>query len=467
MELEKTPFFEEVDRILLGPEAPKFNIWSAEILANGKTIVPIQFNSLDIIRDYAGSYTDEIHLNVLLGAGTVEHDINPFKENLVVTLRRTPVNADGTETYTQKGDEYKFDPNVKGIDTYSQDVEVQSFRAFLVDDQSAKLEGNRPQDSDRDTGDLMSLRKLRLQLMDFAAEQLRMKTVGSLFLKQTPGQVLNHLLTSVSQEIEVDAPYRIIGVKEVEYSNKSPRDHIVVPHGTALTDMVDFLHYRGGGLYNAGAGAYLQYRHWYVYPLYDHTRFEKELKTLTLINLPKTRYPGVEKTFRRTAYQVIALVTGETKQLDDSESAQLNMGNGLRFAGAEEVLGGFVKVENNKAIATRENTNSEFKSRPRKTGLDNVHLSPKAITDNPFVELSRMARRNGAHLQVVWENSDPGLIIPAMPVKYSYLDKDEVKTVYGTVIGAHHFVQQSSPGFGNQRHVTNSVLTLFVNRLEE
>lgn len=466
MELEKTPFFEEVDRILMGSEPPKYNFWGAEIRANGKVITPLQVNSIDIIRDYAGSYTDEIHLNVLLGAGTVEHAINPYKQDLVVTLRRSPVNADGSDTYTEKGDEYQFDPNVKGIDTYSQDVTVQSFRAFLVDDQAAQVEGNNPADTDIEMGDLQSLRKLRLQLLDFAAEQVRMKTVGTLFKNQTPGQVLDHLLTSVSQELEVDAPYRILGVKEVEYSNKSTREHIVVPHGTALTDMADFLHFRGGGLYNAGVGLYLQYRHWYVYPLYDHTRFDKELKTLTLINVPKTRLRGVEKTFRRTAYQVIALVTGETKQLDDTESAQLNRGNGLRFAGAEQVIGGFAKVENNKAVVTREENNSEFKAKDRKTGLNNVQMSPKFITDNPFVELSRMARRDGAHLQAVWENSDPGLIIPGMPVKYSYLYKDEVRTVYGTVVGAHHFIQQATPGFGNQRHVTNTVLTLFVERVD-
>lgn len=466
MELENTPFVQEVEKILGDKTPPKFNIWSAEITANEKTVTPIQLNSIDFIRNYAGSYTDEIHLSLLLGMGTVIHDVIPYKQDLVVTLKRSPVKSDGEDEFEGVPSDLTSYQDTAGIDTYAQDITSQSFRAFVIDDIASEVEGNTPVDADKDQADLQSLRVLRLQLLDFASEQLRMKSVGGLFRNQTPGQVLKHALTSASQEIEVDAPYSVQGVHEVEFDNKTERDHIVIPHGTALTDLADYLQYRGGGLYNAGVGMYLQYRHWYVFPLYNHQRFDKELRTLTLINVPKTRLRGVERTYRTTAYQVIALVTGETKYFDDSEKAQLNGGNGLRYASAEQVVGGFAKVENNKAVVERDKNNSEFKTTERKTGLNNVQMSPRGITDNPFVELSKMTRRSGSHLQVVWENSDPGLIIPGMPVKYSYIVQDEVKTLYGTVIAAHHFVQQATPGFGNQRHITNSTLTLFVNRVD-
>ncbi len=447
MAIEDTSLMREVEAIINSGKSPVSFYWHAEILANEEIIRPLRLLSIDNMRNYDDSYGDEIVVEVLMGAGSFAHDVYPFKHNLQITLFREPIG------------EVSEDLDV------TKDIETQVMRATLVLDENLVLQGNALGTQDKFSADIgYAPLNIKFQLVDLALEQVRMLSVGGAFQDTAPGDVVRYLLTNVSKEIQVDDEHVIQGVEMVEPDNTEAQPHIVIPHGSRFVDAPLYVNDQCSALYSTGFGYYLQKNHWYVYPLYDLTRFDKALKTLTLINVPKNRFPSIERTFRRTANQVIALVTGDVRHQDDTESLQLNQGNGIRFADARLVIDGFGETEGNKTTVLRANNNNEYVTKPRDNKLNNVQLSPNTITSNTFRELSRMARRAGSHVVCLWENSDPGAIYPGMPVKYMYMVGEEVVEANGIVLGAHHHTGTVGPGVTAKRHVTNTGLKLFIER---
>lgn len=446
-EIERTALWQEVSTIISQDTSTSiYYHWLCEVKANDEIQRPLKITGIDFVRDYAGAYADEIYLEIAIGAGTFSHLIYPYKEDLEITLFKVPLLADTLEN--------------------SSDEETMSFtfRAQLVDTGSAVMENNTRYGSNAMAGDLIDILYVKFQLLDPLLEQIRMQTAGGLFKDSTPGDVLRYVLTESSKQIEIDDENKVQGVDMVDPNNTTAQKHIVIPHGTKLVEIPDFLQSQCSGIYNAGMGFYLQKYNWYVYPLFDTLRFDNTLKNLTLINVPNNRMPDIELTYRTTANQVIAIVTGSTLHKDDSEQLQANQGNGVRFLDARKVMDGFAETKNNRTQVLRAANNNEFVLEQRKTGLNNVQNAPIRITSNNFVELSRLARRKGSLMQCEWQSSNPDLIYPGMPVKFMYLVEGEVQETTGIVIGAHHYIHTYGKGPTSKRYMNTSVLSLFLDR---
>ena len=403
--------------------------------------------SLTIVREFRQAYGDEIVLEVIIPAGDFVYDIYPHRQDLKVVLRRE-------STAREEGLEM------------APDIDAQQLRATLMDDQSITVEGLLNTAHSKNALNLTEILTLRFQLLDLALERIRLHSVGGLFRDATPAQVLEYTLTTVSGGLDLDETNQIKGVEMVESPNKDPHRQIIIPHGTRFPQLPTYLHQKVGGIYPTGMGVYLFKNHWYVYPLYDLTRFDQSVKTLTLINVPKNQMPGIERTFRKTPHQVIALITGDVKHMDRSESMLMNLGNGVRYFDARRTVDAYADTANgdNKAVVVRGENNNEFVTDERSSGLNNIQMSDARITSNKFAELSKLARRAGSEIQCVWENSDMGEIYPGMPVKYLYIKDDQIQELKGVVLAAQHYVQTYGVGMSDSRHRTDTALHLFVSR---
>jgi hypothetical protein len=138
------------------------------------------------------------------------------------------------------------------------------------------------------------------------------------------------------------------------------------------------------------------------------------------------------------------------------------LGNGVRYLDATQVIGGWRNVSNNIATVARSNNMRQIALRRRRTGLDYAPMSGRRITANPYYESSEVAPRVGSTIQVVWENADPDLIYPGMPVRYVYLDDNRLVDVHGTVIGTEFLAGIKGQGVTSNRYHCNVALTLFV-----
>lgn len=446
MAFEDTSLMREVEAVLANPQTLASHHWRAELKVRGQRdpIQVLKLLSIDNLRDYTNGFTDELGVVVVIGGGTFAYDVYPKRNDLEMTLFRDPIGE------------------VQDLVDLSRDIESQSFKAVLVDDKSDAMTAQMRHLQSKFTGDITELKFVAFQLIDRTVEQIRMKTMGQAFQNTTAAEALRYLLTLHSKDIDIDESGQVVGVDMYPPHNTEPQKNIVIPHGLAFCDLKSFITQKVAGIYNSGCGFYFQKNTWFVYPLYDLTRFEKDTKTVTFINVPKNKYPGIERTFRKTGNQLIALVTGNVQHYDPTNQRQLVEGNGIRFTDARNVISGFSATTNNRTMLLRANNNNEYLSENRPDGLNNIQLSPNRITSNTFNELSRMASRNGCYVEIVWENSDPGAITPGKPVRFMYCVKDEVFETIGVIQQIHNHTSNSQPGFANARHITNSAILLFL-----
>jgi hypothetical protein len=449
MEVEQTSLYREIEAILNSSSKPVHYLWKAEIHANGETYKPVKLLSIDFVADYEGNFADEIFIELAISGGMYAKRIYPFKDQIDITLFRNPLKEIGDT-----------------IDTQST-LQTERYTATLIDTGNPLLEANGMNAPSEDALDLTNIFNVTFQLVNKSLEQLRTISVGGIYHDVSVEDVIKGVLTTESKKVQVEDSRLPKGVDMVSASNKTKRDHIILPQGLHLVHLPEYVHRKCGGVYNSGMGYYLHGDYWYVYPCYDTTRFNSASRTLTVINVPTNKYPSIERTYRQDGSNLVILATGEVRFSDDSEVQQLNLGNGVRFANADSFMEGFTETKGNKTIASRGKNNSEFVSTERKNGNNNVHISDKPIHSNAMVEYSKLARRQGSVLSFVWENSLPSLLFPGMMVKLLYLEDSQIKTLYGVALKAHHYVQSKGQGMTDGRHICRTMLAVFVQRLKE
>ena len=315
-----------------------------------------------------------------------------------------------------------------------------------------------------DALDLSQLNPIEFQLIPKSVDQMRMISVGGIYREATTEDVVKAILTKESQNLDLSDELKPKGVHMVESNMNKEREHIIIPQGTKLVDLPTLIQNKCGGIYSSGLGFFYQDKHWYLFPSYDTTRYEDTQEKITIINVPQNKLVGFERTYREEGDSTIILATGNVQFIDNSDRRQLQYGNGLRYADASLFMEDFSETKDNKTkIARGENAN-EVLTTERESEKQNVHVVDRRISANPAAEYSSMAFREGAIFSLLWENADPEIIYPGVPVKLLYLLKDEVKEVYGVVIKAHIYTHIKGQVMFASTHYTNIGLVVFVNR---
>lgn len=446
MDILESALAKEIANITSNSQIEVTYFWRAEIHANNQNIEAIKVLSIDIVRDYETSFTDETVVTLVLAAGKYTYRVYPYLSNLELTLYKEPLGE------------------VDGLPLDSKNVQSERYVATLIDPIAINVSSNSVNEIDEASLDLTNILTLKFQIINKAIDQVRMKTVGGIYRRCKIGDVVKSILTMYSPKVEIQDDDIPVGVEMVTPANQNIYEHVIIPHGVRLVDAPGFIHKNCNGLYTTGLAYYYQANHWYVFPPYDSSKFEQSEKTLTVIRLPSNRLPNIERTFRKDGNNLVILATGNAQVRNESEALLLTEGNGVRFADADQFMTGIVKKSGNKAIINRANINDEFISTTRPNGNNLVFSSEKRITSNPWFEYSKLAARNGSLIGLVWENSDPELIHPGMAVKVMWLEDETIKETFGLIIRAHHFVSTRGQGITLSRHSTSTALTVFARR---
>ena len=445
MAIENTSLWREVQSVLMSGDKPVHFYWTCDIIANKVVVPAIKLLSKDNQRLYDVAFADDTVIEIAMGLGTYSQRVFPYRENLKITLTRYPLGENssdaplGTATLTQ------------------------TYRAVPIGTSNPAVESNHPIVQNEEFADLSNLINVKFQLLDEGIEQIRLLGTGGIY-QGIPAVLLQTLLSNARKQVPVDRENTVMGVDLVPPDNMARREHISLRHDLKLVDLADELQSKHGGIYNAGIACYLQNNQWYVYPPYNTERFDTTPNTLTIINVPPQRLPQVERTYRTTGRQVIIIATGDTRHQDLSEHRQLNEGNGVRFNDSSKLYEGFSRTQNNKTTISRAQNANEFQTTQRQTGLNSLRTSEQRFTDNPFQQLSQLAKRDGAYVQLGWEHSESGLLYPGQPVRYLYLSGEDVIETFGVLLRVHEYTHQVSEGVTTRRHISNSALTLFIKR---
>jgi len=453
VEINASKLYNDMLEIASKPATASRFTWELDFLVTGVPVKTLK----DIDRLYVNNFSDIIMVEVSVGMGTYSTEIYPFKDDLQATLYKKATKATGDEI--------------------SKDTPIyaQTYSCTLGDKISPAMVNGGVATSDKETGDRSNIITLSIQLTNIELETIRGVEVAGIYRNVTMKDLLRTLMLNnakIGGPPPLPVPLGefkqldfkgIAGVNIVDPSNEHVYDHVIIPPGVRLVDLPNFLQGRYG-VYSAGIGYYLYRGLWYIYPNYDYTRFNKVAKTLTIANVPGNKMTGADKTYQVKGDQVYVLATGEMQHIDNSETDQLNLGNGYRQLRSSLVIDDFATVSKNKATVVRKDNMVETVIERRKAKKEYVYFSANKISDNVAVENSKLAGRIGGFIHIQWENSEEDLVYPGMPVKVLYLKHDTVIEVMGVIHRAETLHSLERAGYSNLKHNSTTVLTVYIKR---
>lgn len=410
-----------------------------------KVLYPVR---LDRLKDFVSRFSDVINLSFAMPTGSYEHDVVPYNDNLEVTLNLIPLMS--TQDYNRL--------------TSSKIINKRYF-ARLTEQTSKLVEGNTDLVINKKMLNEQEITIVTVQLVDKVVMALREKTIGTIVRQANPMDIIKYFLTEQSKNLNSGDAEDIKGVNVVDGFTQEVREHVIIPPLTRLTNLPNVVNEQVGGIYSTGFSYYFDSNWWYVYPLYDTTRYAKSDYTLTIINVPKNRLPGSEKTFRLTKNQVIIISTGKVKYEDTARSEKDSLGTVTRFIDSRKVIEGFGEQTDNKFVTDFSSNVNEAGLEPEKNDptRQELHSGPK-VTSAYNKEYSKLAQRQGSKMQVTWENSNDAVLSPGMPVRYMFLVNNKVRQLYGVLLASETLMVPINKNPKLKKMGATTVLSCFMSR---
>lgn len=434
----------ELQRISGQPGSPYYR-YEIFVTAGGKDLHPLQIIRQDNHRDYKGSFMDDHSVSMKYGSGTVIFDIAPYVEDLTMTIKK----------YRLGG----FHGEEAGA------VNVRTYTAYLTDDIPKGPEiSSAAQFADRETANRNKTLDLTFVLEEVAMTQLRKMSIGTIPRGNPPYMVLKTFIRNALDSMQLDVNSKISGFQMEEASNKAPRDHIILPDGTQLIDLPDLLQNEQGGIYSTGLGFYLQGQYAYAWGLYDLSRASTAKRVLQIFLAPSGSTTGIDRTWTDDGRSISVWAAGAPKLLNDAMDILNTEGNAVRFADASKLVGGMGEVKGNKYTMSRSTNNSEYATTTVGNGSMYARTTAGRFSANPYVETSKMARRQGQFMLVPWEHSNPDLLIPTMVVEVYYDAGGEIKTMSGVLTGNTSQDILQGKGMTDRAFACKTMIEVFLDR---
>lgn len=434
----------EIDAIIQNPDKPPMYTWDARIYIKDKIYEPMKVLNIDFEEKPEEKYSSNVVIRMVLPAGDYYKEILPNDKDIEISIIK-----------------YHMDLATGGVD-YNKEFQEERYTATIFDKQDSSQSTSALDTVSKETLNVSNIVEVQFQLLNKALEQLRLITVGGVFRKSTVEDLLKSLITHSFSELDVEESRLPIGVDMIQADNTEMIETLVIPQGTTLVDLPDYLQNKLTGVYSSGLGHFIKGEYWYIYPKYDVKRFGDTSRTLNIIRVPANKMPMVEKSYRVSGDVLTILSTAETDKFDLSEQKQINEGSGARFAKADGFLEDFVTITDNRATVARGANVTEFTGTERPKNSSTAFLSENKITSNDYAEFSAVVKRQGNLYTFVWENSDMDLIVPAMLVTIQFISDNQIQELKGVLMAAHHSIMVRGKGAFTRSYITRSVLNIFI-----
>lgn len=446
--LDNNPFRAEVAEISQRGKSSSAFYAEAHVTSSSGSFKALNVTGLNRYRDYIADYTQ--NLIVTMNATLAQYEKLIHSDTSAITLTLTLYEI-GFQTAFSLG----ALANPKQF----------TYKAKLLEIDSSQISQNNPMSNNANIGD-MTFREFSVQLLEPCFESVSIRTVGGVFRKANGINLIKTLLTNFSTDDEVDAITSVRGVDVVEGFNEKETEQIIIPHMTPLTKAISIINENCGGIYPTGFSYFLQNNLWFIFPPYDITRFNKTNRTITIVNLPKDRLPGIEKTYFNSSTKLIVLSTRDSKVIDNREAKTFNEGSSLRFVDASKLFDSFGTVEDNKFKVNASQNVNEMTLGTRADNMNVLRASGTRITSNKNVELSKLAMSKGFYIQLIWENSDDSLLHPGMPAKVLFLKDNQPASATGVLIESETHWVPMEKSFKHVKLQSTTAMTFFIGNEE-
>lgn len=443
MSLPNSPLNQEFAAIQKSPNVDAPLIYKAIIHIPNKNLnyTCLKVLSIDIDRDYENKLSDDITLTVAVLPGTWTDIILPQISNLEVSLVSSSSTLfRGNVSVTKYKAYCKTPVNIRKLNSNYHDLSTESINMGLG-----------PID-------------IQFQLVPVLIEKLIPIQIGTNVVDATTEETLKSLLMGESSKLEgLDDANMLKGVDMVPGDNQQKYRSIPIPDGVSLLNLPNYLQKKSFGIYKQGLGHYIQNAIWYVYPKFRVKRDDSNIRYINVFVSYRNQLKHNTKTYRIEGPDLYLIGTLEAESSNNKSANMLNEGNGIRAINpqaqqTEEVL----KVEGNKAIASRTNSMNEFILEENKNGTQNARIDLQAQDINLYEQVANVEGRMGRLFALVWQNSSPPRVKPGAIVKIHYMSGNQAKIVEGILMKAHHYIQAVSPNMTDLQYSTTTGLFIFV-----
>lgn len=452
MSFDATLLYKEAERVREKGDGYHSVRTMVNILANGKWTKPNRIEHLHLTRDYSGGALGDIRkVEVLMLLGDYTFDILPHRDNLRIDITEIPLMEANS---ARNWERYAGTKRYKAIlDLEGDDNTVITNKQSVM---TTKAQMN-----------LVGMKSVVFTLVDEVCYQLMMVTTGMTLRQMTALDMVLYVHQLYFNQLFQGGAERIEGINVWrDQANPATIHQLAIPDGLPLKDVCRFIQNDECGVYPTGLGRYVQNKQFYVYPLFDTTRYSKNAKVLNIINMPDDRFKGSEKTFIDTDRSLTVIVTGAAVSSDKSTGTKIQDGNGVRFGNINNLLNTGT-VKDNRMLIDRATNITEVAAEDLADGLNNMRWSSERFTANPFKQYTTMAQKQGQPLNVEWTRGNADLLEPGMPVKFQTIDGNTVNTYYGTLLGVNDNRIPVDSGNINTRYDGITTLSLFLVRFTE
>jgi hypothetical protein len=441
MEINNSILISEINDVFDYKENKSNFSWGMDILIPD---IPdqnvIKVFGLTVNRNYISNFADEITCTVSLNFGYYARKLYPNRSNFKVKLYKQYHGS-----------------------TYSKELHVDVYKAYLLTDLKSPTVAQGDEVNDEKSLDLVSIVNVDLQLINPYVEKLRLLQVGGIYRQVTMDKLLLTLLTNEVDKLRNNSDQDILGVNLIPLSNKETKDQIVIPHGTNIVDVPGYLQ-KTIGVNNTGVGSYIQDKHWYIYPLYDTSKYNDRLDTVTIIILPSNKFVNVENTYMKARGTIKILVTGDTAYHDDNDLDYSNTGNGVRYTDPNKIFDCNETTVDNKLTISKTKNSTEILDKSD-TDVKYAPISNNKITSNSYLNMSKLSEKSGGVIVVNWQNVDHLLLKPGMAIKVLFEDNSKIKETYGTLLSA-KYISTVDGNLISGKYYHQASLKIFVKKIK-
>ncbi|EGO2129129.1 hypothetical protein ITP31_003952 [Salmonella enterica] len=397
--------------------------------------------------DFVSKFTTDFDILTMVSLVDYRYKIYPNRDNLKALVQWFPIDASSNK-YTS--------PKPLYADTY---------RALLFDNDDGATAAASALSAKQETNSLDEERVIKVALVEIASESLSYKNAQGTFRYTDNQNIVEGFISSqIKQEAQLNPAANVklemYPIDEVV----EKRDAVTIPIKTRLVDVPEFMQTKEGGLYSNGLGSFIQRDTWWIYPVFDTSRFTKTTRRLKIIQMAGPYAPMAEQSWLYENGELTVVCTTASKMQDISTSAQINNGTGTRFIKASEMFNNTTGGDPNKEHFNSEGILAEFQVGKRDDGNNIAMFSDVAITDNIVNEYSKIAFRKGQIFITIWQRSMARYVYPGMPMRL-YYDKDGQTMVYdGVVMQIDEQWKGESKGMIQKNMIATAAIYCFINK---
>lgn len=230
------------------------------------------------------------------------------------------------------------------------------------------------------------------------------------------------------------------GIDIAKPDNDTNYKHIIIPTGTKLFNLANFLQDGSYGIYTGGVNTYFQYYKdkpiLFVYPLYNNERFNTAEKKLMVINSNTRKLAYVDNTYFVDGDIVKILANNDVEVIDNGENDLISEGGSFTSNDPYTINSENGIVTNDKMLVDHNKNMQTNNAKDRRDGVNKTRYV--GSESNKFKQATVVNKSIQAIYQIKWRYSDIDLLFPGMPTCYVYEDADKgIVRLNGTLISCY------------------------------